>query len=83
MSPSTDQIKAVACDVDSVMSLVQNLCRFAYRCEDGEDFAAFHGLMWDLLPQIGLRLDCAKEALGDGRVGNFADGTLTGMFQGK
>lgn len=82
-SLSTDQIEAVARDVDSVRSLVQNLCRFAYRAENTEDFEAFHGLMWDLLPQIGLRLDRAIADLGHGHTGNFADGTLTGMFQGE
>ncbi|NMV41844.1 hypothetical protein [Ralstonia insidiosa] len=77
------QIKAAAHGVNSVISLVQNLCRFAYKADDEEDFAAFHGLLWDLLPQIGLRLDQVKADLGHGRVGVFADGMLTSMYQGE
>lgn len=76
-------VEAAAREVNSVMNLVQNLCRFAYRCEDNEDFAAFHGLMWDVLPQIGLRLDRTIADLGHGSTGNFADGTLDGMYHGE
>ncbi|KFL24363.1 Uncharacterised protein [Ralstonia pickettii] len=77
---NADEVKAAASDVNSAIGLIQSLCRFAYKAEDTEDFEAFHGLMWDLLPQIGLRLDCAKAALGKGRTGFFADGTMSGMF---
>lgn len=74
-------VKNVAKSADSIASIVQSLCRFAYIAQDHADFEAFHALMLELLPSIGLKLDDIMFELGEVRTGAFADGTLKGMFQ--
>lgn len=76
-------VKKVARSTNSIASIVQSLCRFAYIAQNEADFEAFHALMWELLPSIGLKLDEIMSELGETRSGAFADGTLQGMFQNK
>lgn len=63
-----------------VSTVLRSLCRFAYTAEDHQDFEAFHSLMYEILPTMGLKLDETLKSLGHTVSGGFANGTLSGMF---